>query len=103
FTSAVLGLSGGIDSSLVACLAIDALGAENVVGVLMPSRFTSAASNEDAIALAKSTQNPIHLLIIEELFQASLRTLSKAFEGFDPDITEENLQSRARGILLMGL
>ncbi len=103
FDSVLLGLSGGIDSAVVACLAADAIGPENVVGVLMPSRFTSAESNQDAIALAKAMQNPIHLLPIEEVFQASLRTLSKAFEGLDQDVTEENLQSRARGILLMGL
>ncbi|MBN8554681.1 MAG: NAD+ synthase [Deltaproteobacteria bacterium] len=103
FSSVVLGLSGGIDSSVVACLAGDALGADNVFGVLLPSRFTSSHSNEDAIALAKATQSPVHILAIEEVFQACLRTLSKTFEGCEPNVTEENLQSRTRGILLMAI
>jgi NAD+ synthase (glutamine-hydrolysing) len=103
FSSVVLGLSGGIDSSLMACLAADAIGASNVFGVLLPSRFTSSHSNEDAIALAKAMQNPVHILAIEEVFQAALRTLQKTFEGCEPDVTEENLQSRTRGMLLMAI
>lgn len=103
FKNVVLGLSGGIDSSVVACLACDALGTENVMGVLMPSRFTSVESNRDAILLAKSLQNPIHILAIEELFKASLHTLEKTFEGLEPDVTEENLQARIRGLLLMAI
>jgi NAD+ synthase (glutamine-hydrolysing) len=103
FHSVILGMSGGIDSALIACLAADALGAQNVVGVLMPSRFTSQASNEDAIQMARKLQNPIHFLPIEAIFSASLHTLEKAFEGTQPGVAEENLQSRARGMILMGL
>lgn len=103
FQSVLLGLSGGIDSSLIACLAADAMRVENVVGVLMPSRYTSQASNEDAIAMARKMQNPIHFLPIEAVFSASLHTLSKAFEGTEAGVAEENLQSRARGMILMGL
>ncbi len=103
FRQAILGLSGGMDSSLVACLATDALGIENVHGVLMPSRFTSVESNRDALLLAKALQNPTHILSIEDLFQSALHTLEKSFEGFEPDITEENIQARTRGLLLMAL
>jgi len=103
FSSVVLGLSGGIDSSVVACLAADAIGVENVVGVLLPSRFTSAESNQDAIEMAKIMQNPIHIFMIEDVFQAYLRTMSKAFEGVAADVTEENLQSRSRAGILMAL
>ncbi len=103
FSSVILGMSGGIDSALISCLAADALGAPNVIGVLMPSRYTSPASNEDAIYTARKLQNPIHFLPIEAIFSASLQTLGKAFEGTEPGVAEENLQSRARGMILMGL
>ncbi len=103
FTSIVLGVSGGIDSALVACLAADAIGAENTVGVLMPSRFTSAQSNFDAIELSRAMQNPIHLFSIEEMFQAGLKTMGKAFEGLAADVTEENMQARIRAFILMSL
>jgi len=103
FSSVILGMSGGIDSSLTACLASDALGAENVVGVLLPSRYTSRESNEDALGLARALQNPIHLIPIELMFSAGIESLSKAFEGLAENIAEENLQSRIRGNLLMAL
>lgn len=103
FHSVTLGLSGGVDSSLVACLASDAIGVENVVGVLMPSRFTSNQSNQDAIVMASRMKNPIHILSIEEIFKASLFTLEKTFEGLEPNIAEENIQARIRGMLLMAL
>lgn len=103
FKSVVLGLSGGIDSSLVACLAADAIGKENVAGVMMPSRFTSKASNDDALSLARTMYNPLHVYIIEDVYGAALRTLQKAFENTTPNIAEENLQARTRGMLLMGL
>lgn len=103
FSSVVLGLSGGIDSAVVACLAADALGPKNVVTVMMPSRFTSKDSNDDALSIAKTMYNPLHIYIIEDVFQAALRTLEKAFEGKDPNVAEENLQARSRGLLLMGL
>lgn len=101
--SVVLGLSGGVDSALVACLACDALGPENVRLVLMPSRYTSADSNVDAVQLAKTTQSPLHILSIEGLFPMALKTLETSFEGLKEDVTEENLQSRIRGLLLMAL
>jgi NAD+ synthase (glutamine-hydrolysing) len=101
FSSVCVGLSGGIDSALVACLAIDALGVENVTLVMMPSRFTTKESNEDALQLAVKTQAPLHILSIEEIFNSSLKTLEFSFKGLSPDLTEENLQSRIRGNLLM--
>lgn len=103
FSSVILGMSGGIDSSLTACLAADALGPENVVGVLLPSRFTSRESNEDALGLARAMQNPIHLIPIELMFSSGVQSLSQAFENLEQNITEENLQSRIRGTLLMAL
>jgi NAD+ synthetase len=103
FSSVCLGLSGGIDSALVACLAIDALGAKNVTLVMMPSRFTSKESNEDALQIAIKTQAPLHILSIEEIFNSSLKTLEFSFKGRAADITEENLQSRIRGNILMAL
>lgn len=103
FDSVILGMSGGIDSAVVACLAADALGAENVVGVLMPSRYTAAQSNQDALSLARVMQNPIHLIPIEPMFGMGMMSLEKAFEGTESGVAEENLQSRIRGTLLMGL
>ncbi len=103
FSTVALGLSGGIDSSVVACLAADALGPENVYGAIMPSRFSSQESTDDALAVAKAMQNPIHIYVIEDLFRAGLRTLETTFEGRDPDVTEENMQARIRGLLLMSI
>lgn len=103
FSKALLGLSGGIDSAVVACLAIDALGAENVTLIMMPSRYTSQASNEDAFYVAKQTQCPLHIMVIEELFSSALKTLGMAFQNLEEDVTEENLQSRIRGLLTMAL
>ena len=87
FSSVCVGLSGGIDSALVACLAIDALGVENVTLVMMPSRFTTKESNEDALQLAVKTQAPLHILSIEEIFNSSLKTLEFSFKGLSPDLT----------------
>ena len=103
FKTAILGLSGGIDSSVVACLAADAIGPTNVTGLMMPSRFTSKESNEDALYIAKKMQNPLHIYIIEEMYTAALRTLSMAFKEVQEDVTEENLQSRIRGMIVMGM
>ena len=103
FSRAVLGLSGGMDSALVACLAAEALGPEHVLGVLMPSRFTSDASNEDARALAQNLGIATRVIPIEGPFEAILEALEPAFEGRAPDITEENLQARIRGLYLMAL
>jgi NAD+ synthetase len=103
FSSVVLGLSGGIDSALVACLAEDAFGGDRVRLVLLPSRYTSSISNIDAVEIAKVTRSPLHILSIEAVFPAVLQTLESSFEGLEPNTTEENLQSRIRGMLLMAL
>jgi NAD+ synthase (glutamine-hydrolysing) len=96
-----LGLSGGIDSALVAVLAVEALGPDRVDLFGLPSRFSSAGSVADARALAQTLGVPLRLLSIEEIFTACLDTLEPVFEGREPDITEENLQARIRGTLLM--
>lgn len=103
FTKACLGLSGGIDSAVMACLAVEALGAEHVLGVMLPSRFSSPGSLSDAEELARNLRIQIRLLPIEESFEALLSTLAPSFAGKPWDITEENLQSRIRGTLLMAL
>jgi NAD+ synthase (glutamine-hydrolysing) len=103
FGSVVLGLSGGIDSALVACLAVDALGAERVNVAIMPSPYSSAATQEDARALAGSLGVNVHELAIEPAMNAYKQTLSADFEGLHEDLTEENLQARIRGNLLMAL
>ena len=103
FTKVVVGLSGGIDSALVAAIAVDALGQENVVGVTMPSRFNSVETRSDAERLAENLD--IHFLTvgIEDTAQSFLKTLAPLFTGRALDVTEENLQSRIRGTLLMAL
>ncbi len=101
FASVVLGLSGGIDSALTAALAVEALGAGKVVGVAMPSRFSSDHSINDARALAEQLGMEFHILPIEEIHQTFEQTLAGAFAGCQRDVTEENLQARARGVLLM--
>jgi NAD+ synthase (glutamine-hydrolysing) len=103
FTKAVLGVSGGIDSALVAAIAARALGPENVLGVAMPSRYSSEGSREDAAALAKNLGIPYQEIPIESVFSAYLDTLAPVFAGRAPDVTEENLQARVRGGLLMAL
>jgi len=103
FRSTMIGLSGGIDSSVLACLAADALGAEQVTALMMPSRYTSKESNEDALQIAKVMQNPLHIYIIEEIYSAAVHTLEMAFKEMKPDLTEENMQSRIRGMLLMAM
>ncbi|HLU38510.1 MAG TPA: NAD(+) synthase, partial [Planctomycetota bacterium] len=99
--AAVVGLSGGLDSALVATLAADALGAEHVVGIAMPSRFSSAHSVSDAEALARNLGIRLVQLGIEDVHRAFEATLAPAFAGRAPDVTEENLQARIRGTLLM--
>jgi NAD+ synthase (glutamine-hydrolysing) len=103
FGSVVLGLSGGIDSALVACLAVDALGAERVNVAIMPSPYSSAATQEDARELARTLGVKVHELAIQPAMDAYAETLRSDFAGRDPDLTEENLQARIRGNLLMAL
>lgn len=103
FHTAVIGLSGGIDSSLVAAVAVEALGAEHVVGVTMPSRYTSTGTRSDAETLAANLGIRFMELPIHDVFEAYLRTLSDAFRETEPGLTEENLQARIRGTLLMAL
>jgi NAD+ synthetase len=103
FRSVLLGLSGGVDSSLVAALAVRALGPENVLGVLMPSPYTSRASVEDAAELAANLGLRTLSIPITGIFAAYLDALAPAFTGRAPDTTEENIQARIRGNLLMAL
>ncbi len=103
FSRAVLGLSGGIDSSLAAHVAAKALGPRNVTGVLMPSRYTSDLSNTDAEALAKNLGVDTQVVPIGPAFDAYRGMLEEAFKGLPEDVTEENLQSRIRGNILMAL
>jgi NAD+ synthase (glutamine-hydrolysing) len=103
FRQVVLGLSGGIDSSLTCCLAVDALGPENVLGVSMPSPYSSAGSIEDARQLAQNLGIRFLVIPITDIFNAYLDTLTPCFEGRPPDVTEENIQSRIRGNILMAL
>jgi NAD+ synthase/NAD+ synthase (glutamine-hydrolysing) len=103
FGKVIIGLSGGIDSALTACIAADALGPENVIGVGMPGPYSSPGSIEDARALAQNLGIRFELLAITEIFESYRRTLQKVFAGCKEDVTEENLQSRARGALLMAL
>jgi NAD+ synthase (glutamine-hydrolysing) len=103
FGAVVLGLSGGIDSALVACLAADALGAERVNVVVMPSPYSSSATQDDAHALARALGVHAHELAIKPTMDAYMQTLRADFEGLAPDLTEENLQARIRGNLLMAL
>ncbi len=103
FSQVTMGLSGGIDSSLVAAIAVDALGPENVIGVLMPSRYSSDHSKSDAAELAERLGIRYEMVAIEPAHQAYLGMLTDLFVGTEPGIAEENLQSRARGNVLMAL
>jgi len=103
FPGVLIGLSGGIDSALIAAIAADALGPARVWGVSMPSRFTLGMSNEDAQIEAERLGIRYSTLPIEAPFKAMLQTLAPSFEGKAADVTEENLQSRCRGMLLMAL
>jgi NAD+ synthase (glutamine-hydrolysing) len=103
FKRVVVGLSGGIDSSLVAAVAVEALGRENVAGVGMPSTYSSAGTRRDAQRLAKQLGIEFLTIPITPLLNAYKRTLGKAFKGMKEDVTEENIQARIRGNLLMAL
>ncbi len=103
FKKAILGLSGGIDSAVTAVIAAKALGAENVYNVLLPSRYSSDHSINDAVALAKNLSSPYDIINIEKTFNALESTLKPYFKGLPFNVAEENLQARARGVILMGL
>ena len=103
FKKAVIGLSGGIDSALVACVAVDALGRDNVIGVTLPTRFNATETKADARALAENLGIAFHTVPIEETVQSFLKALAPLFAGRTADTTEENLQSRVRGTTLMAL
>ncbi len=103
FKRVVIGLSGGIDSSLVAAIAVEALGRENVTGVTMPSPYSSRGTRDDARRLAKNLGMEFLRLPITPVFTAFKRTLTDPFKGLKEDVTEENIQARIRGTLLMGL
>ena len=99
----MIALSGGIDSSLVAAIAVEALGPENVVGISLPSRFSSSGSKTDAKALADNLNIKIEEIEIEEIFQVFENSLSDQFYGTEWGVAEENIQSRIRGNLMMAL
>ena len=103
FRKAVLGLSGGIDSALTAVVAAAALGPENVIGVTMPSRYSSGGSVSDSRQLADNLGIALEEIPIETIFSSVLETLDPVFEGLEEDVTEENIQARIRGLLLMAL
>ena len=103
FPGVVMGLSGGVDSALTLAIAVDALGADRVHAVMMPSRYTSQMSLEDAAEEARSLGVRYSVLSIESMFEATLATLAGEFAGRPADATEENIQSRCRMLLLMGL
>jgi NAD+ synthetase len=103
FSSVVLGLSGGIDSALTAAIGVDALGPENVLGVALPSPYSSQESLDDAKQLAHNLGCRFEVLPISDLFDGFRRTLGPLFSGLEEDLTEQNIQARIRGNLLMAL
>jgi len=103
FKKVLIGLSGGIDSSLVATIAVDALGKANVVGIAMPSKYSSPASISDAKLLAQNLRIKLMTIPIDKVFQAYLGVMAEACKGTKPDVTEENIQARIRGNILMAL
>jgi NAD+ synthase/NAD+ synthase (glutamine-hydrolysing) len=103
FRKTLLGLSGGVDSAVTAAIAADAMGPENVLGVMMPSRYSSAGSVDDSVALARNLGIQTLTLPISDIMQTYDGVLADAFRGFPADVTEENIQSRIRGNLLMAL
>jgi NAD+ synthase (glutamine-hydrolysing) len=103
FPGVVLGLSGGIDSALTLCIAVDALGAPRVHTVAMPSRYTSQMSKDDAAEQARMLGVKHSEISIEGMFEATLAALNHEFTGMPPGTAEENIQARCRGVLLMGI
>ena len=103
FTKAILGLSGGIDSALVLALAVEALGADNVMSVLMPSQYSSDHSVNDAVEMCDNLKSPYKNISIEKGYYAMEETLLPHFEGKEPNVAEENIQARLRAVILMGL
>jgi NAD+ synthase (glutamine-hydrolysing) len=103
FSHVVLGLSGGIDSALTACVAVDALGRENVIGVGMPGPYSSRGSIDDAAELARNLGIRFEMVPIGDIFDSYRQSLVSAFTGRQPDVTEENLQARIRGSLMMAM
>ncbi len=103
FQKGVIGISGGIDSALTAAIAVDALGKDNVIGIFMPSQYTSQESTEDAAQLAKNLGIRLDTLSITPLFASFRALLADSFKGRTEDVTEENLQSRIRGNIMMAL
>ena len=103
FTKAILGSSGGIDSAVTLAIACDALGAENVRAILMPSPYSTDHSVNDAVALSKKLNNPYDIIRIDSVYQSFLQTLEPLFSGLPFSLAEENIQSRSRGNLLMAI
>ena len=102
-TEAVLGLSGGIDSSLTACIAVDALGSDNVHGVSMPSKYSSEHSKNDAKELAQNLRMDYQVVSIESIVDSFEHSLKASYNGTEPGVAEENIQARARGSIIMAL
>ena len=103
FTKALIGLSGGIDSAVTAAIAVEALGSQNVIGISLPSAISSEHSKEDARQLADNLEIEFHTLPISSLVSSANHALENLFEGQEEDVTEENLQARSRGLLLMAV
>jgi NAD+ synthase (glutamine-hydrolysing) len=103
FKRAILGLSGGIDSAVCLCLAAEALGRENVMALMLPSRYSSGHSVTDAVNLADNLEVKYEIINIEEPFAAFEKVLSPNFKGMDLDVTEENIQARVRAVILMAV
>lgn len=101
FKGVVIGLSGGIDSALTTTVAVDALGADNVDVIMMPFKYTSDISKEDAYLEAQALGITYHVISIEPMYDAFVKQLAPVFEGYDEDVTEENIQARCRGLTLM--
>ena len=103
FTKGIIGLSGGIDSAVTAALAVEALGKENVIGISLPSAISSGHSRDDARVLAENLGIEYHTLPIQKIVNSAEHELAPLFAGLDTDVTEENLQARSRGLLLMAV